>query len=190
MLRRSPWATAAIFQRRRTNRIQVPSDCVNALAVGACDNDETPWQRCAYSSVGPGRSPGVVEADFVDLGVIFNVPSSLCMTIANWRRKRRKAHRSPRRRSCGGGWGTRAFRPILSILAIRALLVHTTEPSDFPCEDVGRGRVARALEEIVICDDDTVRVVYQGNIAPTCYIRRPFPCRRVSSLAKSRSRRR
>jgi hypothetical protein len=41
------------------NRIQVPADCVNALAVGACDNHESPWQRCTYSSVGPGRSPGV-----------------------------------------------------------------------------------------------------------------------------------
>ena len=36
------------------NRIQVPADCVNALAVGACDNIyDVPWERCTYSSVRP-----------------------------------------------------------------------------------------------------------------------------------------
>ena len=39
--------------------------------------------------------------------------------------------------------GVRAhFGESLSTLAIRALLVHTTETCDFACEDVGRGRVA------------------------------------------------
>ena len=74
------------------------------------------------------------------------------------------------------GAGLRAhFGDNLSLLAIRALLVHTTEPSDHPCEEVGRGRVARSLEDIVLCDDDTVRVVYQGDITPARYIRAPIP---------------
>ena len=50
------------------NRIQVPADCVNALAVGACDDHEAQWQRCDYSSVGPGRSPELVKPDFVEFG--------------------------------------------------------------------------------------------------------------------------
>ena len=29
---------------------------------------ESPWQRCTYSSVGPGRSPGLVKPDFVEFG--------------------------------------------------------------------------------------------------------------------------
>ena len=74
------------------------------------------------------------------------------------------------------GAGLRAhFGNALNILAIRALLIHTAEPSEFPCEEVGRGRVARSVEDIVLCDDDTVRVVYQGTIAPTRYIRAPIP---------------
>jgi hypothetical protein len=31
------------------------------------------------------------------------------------------------------------------------------------------------VEDIVVCDDDTVRVVYQGEIAPARYIRAPIP---------------
>lgn len=158
------------------NRIQVPSDCVNALAVGACDNYETPWQRCAYSSVGPGRSPGVVKPDFVEFGgnlqrpfIVVHDGSKLALEATEG-----TSFSAPSVMRLGAG--VRAhFGANLSILAIRALLVHTTEPSDFPCEDVGRGRVARSLEEIVLCDDDTVRVLYQGNIAPARYIRAPIP---------------
>lgn len=50
------------------NRIQVPADCVNALAVGACDSPDAVWRRAPYSSVGPGRSPGLVKPDFVAFG--------------------------------------------------------------------------------------------------------------------------
>ena len=45
----SPWPDS---------RIQVPSDCVNALAIGASDSMEPGWQRAPYSSIGPGRHPG------------------------------------------------------------------------------------------------------------------------------------
>ena len=50
------------------DRIQVPSDCINALAVGACDTPDDNWHRAPYSSVGPGRSPGMVKPDLVDFG--------------------------------------------------------------------------------------------------------------------------
>ena len=157
------------------NRIQVPADCVNAIAVGACDSPEAPWQRCTYSSVGPGRSPGLIKPDFLDFGgclqrpfivvsdgtggleategTSFSAPSVLRLATGI------KAH----------------FGDALSVLAIRALLVHTTEGCDFSCQDAGRGRVARSVQDIVLCDDDTVRVVYQGTIAPTRYIRVPIP---------------
>src|SRR4051812_47734059 len=50
-----------------------------------------------------------------------------------------------------------AFWTDLSTLAIRALLVNTTEACEYACGDVGRGRVARSVSEIVLCDDDTIR---------------------------------
>jgi hypothetical protein len=39
------------------SRVQVPSDCVNALAVGAADDTGADWARAPYSAIGPGRSP-------------------------------------------------------------------------------------------------------------------------------------
>ena len=47
------------------DRIQVPSGCVNAIGIGACDSTEADWQRAPYSSVGPDRSPGIIKPDLV-----------------------------------------------------------------------------------------------------------------------------
>ena len=49
-------------------RIQVPSDCVNGLAVGASDTRGGNWSRASYSSKGPGRSPGIVKPDLMAFG--------------------------------------------------------------------------------------------------------------------------
>ncbi|MEQ1756025.1 MAG: S8 family peptidase [Micropepsaceae bacterium] len=158
------------------NRIQVPADCVNALAVGACDNHDAPWQRCSYSSVGPGRSPGVVKPDFVEFGGTLQRPFIVLneQTPTELEATEGTSFSAPSVLRLGAG--VRAhFGDTLSVLAIRALLIHTTDACDFPCEEVGRGRVARSLQDIVLCDDDTIRVVYQGTISPTRYIRAPIP---------------
>jgi len=158
------------------NRIQVPADCVNALAVGACDHHDTPWQRCTYSSVGPGRSPGVVKPDFVEFGGCLQRPFIVLNEGAAMGLEATEGTSFSAPSVLRLGAGLRAhFGQNLSILAIRALLIHTTEACDYACEEVGRGRVARSVQDIVLCDDDTVRVVYQGNIAPTRYIRAPIP---------------
>ena len=55
-------------QKLGNARVQVPSDSVNALSVGASDRDTEDWRRASYSSVGPGRSPGVVKPDILAFG--------------------------------------------------------------------------------------------------------------------------
>ena len=40
------------------NRIQLPGDCINVVAVGAANSTRSNWARAPYSAVGPGRSPG------------------------------------------------------------------------------------------------------------------------------------
>ena len=166
----------ALSARDGLNRIQVPADCVNALAIGACDSPEAPWQRCDYSSVGPGRSPGLVKPDLVEFGGCLQRPF---ITVHDGRAFALEATEgtsfsAPSVLRLGAGLRAH-FGDALGLLAIRALLVHTAEASDAPCEEVGRGRVARSVEDIVLCDDDTVRVVYQGTIAPARYIRAPIP---------------
>ncbi|WP_456763798.1 S8 family peptidase [Bradyrhizobium sp. USDA 4463] len=49
-------------------RIQTPPDCVNALSVGGCDRRGAGWQRATYSSIGPGRSPGIMKPDGLAFG--------------------------------------------------------------------------------------------------------------------------
>lgn len=158
------------------NRVQVPADCVNALGIGACDNHDAPWQRCDYSSVGPGRSPGLVKPDFLEFGGCLQRPFIVVseQPPAGLEATEGTSFSAPSVLRLATG--VRAhFGESLSVLAIRALLIHTAESCDSPCEDVGRGRVARSLQDIVLCNDDTVRVVYQGAIAPTRYIRAPIP---------------
>ena len=158
------------------DRVQVPSDCVNALAVGACDTPGNNWKRAPYSSIGPGRSPGLIKPDLVDFGGIISRPFVVVAIDSQ-----------PTLAATGGtsfatpsvmrlATGIRAyFGPSLSHLAIRALLVHTCEMGEYDHKEVGWGRVARNLDDIVLCDDDTVRVVYQGEISPAKYIRAAIP---------------
>lgn len=60
-------------------RVQVPSDCVNAVSVGAANDTEASWARASYSAMGPGRRPGVVKPDLMafggDAGKYFHVLS-------------------------------------------------------------------------------------------------------------------
>ena len=158
------------------NRIQVPADCVNALSIGACDSPDTPWQRCSYSSVGPGRSPGLIKPDLVEFGgclqrpfIVVSEKDVLALSSTDG-----TSVSAPSVLRLAAGIRAH-FGASLSTLAIRALLIHTTEASEHSCQDVGRGRVARSVQDIVLCEDDTIRVVYQGKISPARYIRARIP---------------
>lgn len=163
-------------QLSKANRVQVPSDCVNALGIGACDVPDDNWQRAPYSSIGPGRSPGLIKPDLVDFGgsiqrpfltldsqnglkllptggTSFSAPSVLRLAV-----------------------GVRAhFGSVLNELAIRTLLVHCAEKADLPKFEVGWGRVARSLDDIVVCNNNVMRVVFQGSISASKFIRAPIP---------------
>jgi len=158
------------------NRIQVPSDCVNAIGIGACDVPDQNWQRAPYSSVGPGRSPGLIKPDLVDFGGSIQRPFltldhenglSLVPTGGT-------SFSSPSVLRLGAG--VRAhFGNSLSALAIRTLLVHSAEQADLPKFEVGWGRVARTLDDIAVCDDHVMRVVFQGTISASKFVRAPIP---------------
>lgn len=160
------------------NRIQVPADCVNAIAVGACDSPDKIWERASYSSVGPGRSPGLIKPDLVEFGGSIERPFLTLSNEANGALHPTAGTSFAAPSLLRLGTGIRAhFGKSINNLAIRTLLVHTVEQSDIDYNEVGRGRVARNLEEITLCDDDTIRVVYQGEISPAKYVRAavPFP---------------
>jgi hypothetical protein len=158
------------------NRVQVPSDCVNALAVGAADSPDETWARAPYSSVGPGRSPGLMKPDLVQFGGSLQRPflvvgggSKLVLEATGG-----TSFAAPSTLRLGAGIRAH-FGNSIGLLAVRTLLIHSTEASDHPHREIGWGRVAQTLEDIVVCDNDTIRVIYQGDISPTKYIRAPIP---------------
>lgn len=157
-------------------RVQVPSDCVNALAVGAANDVDASWARASYSAIGPGRSPGVVKPDLMafggDDGKYFHVlsPGKAPSLVP----------------SCGTSFaspyllrsavGIRAILGSeLSPLAIKALLVHSATPSTHDKFEVGWGKVPDDLMSIITCPPGIARVVYQGELKPGKYLRASLP---------------
>lgn len=158
------------------NRIQVPADCVNALSVGSANSPDEKWTRAPYSSVGPGRSPGLVKPDLVAFGGAIERPYLVLHDTM-----------APKLMPTGGtsfaapealrlAAGIRAHLGVaLSPLAIKALLVHTSEASEIPHNEIGWGRMAQRIDNVLLCADDTVRVVYQGTVTASKYVRVPIP---------------
>ncbi len=158
-------------------RVQVPSDCVNALAVGAADaNDDGKWSRATYSAVGPGRSPGVVKPDLVAFG---GDPEKYFHVLTPGTKP-----------TLGPQLGTSFAAPYLlrsavgirailgaelSPLAIRSLLIHAADPKGHDKTEVGWGKVPEEIMSVITCPDGVARVVYQGELKPGKYLRATLP---------------
>ena len=158
-------------------RVQVPSDCVNALAIGAADaNDDGRWSRAAYSAIGPGRSPGAVKPDLMAFGGDPRRYFHVLMAGA--------------KPTLGPQLGTSFAAPYLlrsavgiramlgtelSALAIRALLVHAADPNGHDKTEVGWGKVPEDIMSVITCPDGVARVVYQGELKPGKYLRAALP---------------
>lgn len=158
------------------NRVQVPSDCVNALSIGACDVPDNNWQRAPYSSVGPGRSPGLIKPDLVDFGgslqrpfLVLDAENGFGLAPTGG-----TSFSSPSVLRLGAGIRAH-FGNSLSELAIRTLLIHSAENAPISKTEIGWGRVARNLNDITVCEDHVVRVVFQGSITASKFIRAPIP---------------
>jgi hypothetical protein len=157
-------------------RVQVPSDCVNALAVGSANDTCDNWSRAPYSAIGPGRSPGVVKPDLMAFGgdthKYFHVLSP-----------GRKPTLIPQQGTSfaspyllRSAVGIRAILGAeLSPLAIKALLVHGADPAGHDKLEVGWGKIPEELMSIIACPDGVARVVYQGKLKPSKYLRAPLP---------------
>ena len=159
-------------------RVQVPSDCVNGLTVGASDRRGDGWARASYSSKGPGRSPGIVKPDLVTFGGsahdafwVFD-PDAPARVLATGG----TSYAAPA--ALRAGLAVRAhLGTVLSPLAIKALLIHRTDLGGHAREEVGWGCLPDNLDDLVLCPDGSVRVVYQDEITAARYrrIRIPLP---------------
>jgi hypothetical protein len=157
-------------------RVQVPSDCVNALAVGATNGTEAGWARAPYSAIGPGRSPGVVKPDLMafggDAAKYFHVLSPGKKPLLAPQLGTSFASPYLLRNAVG----VRAILGAeLTPLAIKALLVHAADASTHDKVEVGWGKVPEDLMEIITCPAGVARVVYQGELKPGKYLRATLP---------------
>lgn len=158
------------------NRIQVPSDCVNGLSVGASDSTGNKWKRAAYSAIGPGRSPGIVKPDLLGFGGCQAEPYLVLAPGGAGSLSATSGTSFATPHVLRTALGLRAhFGQMLNPLAIKALLVHCADPSSHSQPEVGWGRVPDDLDALVTCKDGCVRIVYQGELTASKYIRAEIP---------------
>lgn len=159
------------------NRIQVPSDCVNALSVGAVDRNHADWRRADYSAVGPGRSPGRRKPDLVAFGgsgkEYFHVVAP--------------GHRRDLAATLGTSFAAPvALRSAVGIRAIlgseirplttKALLIHGCETQiGEESGSIGWGKVPDNLHDLITCEDGVARIVYQGDLQAGKFLRATPP---------------
>jgi hypothetical protein len=159
------------------NRIQVPSDSVNALSVGAADRSGDDWKRASYSATGPGRSPGRRKPDVVAFG---GAPKEYFHVAAPGKRPNLAATLGT---SFAAPLALRSAVGIRAILGdavhpltIKSLLVHGCENKDeHDAHHVGWGRVPADINQLITCRDGEARIIYQGELRPGKFLRAPIP---------------
>jgi hypothetical protein len=157
-------------------RIQTPADCVNALSIGGCDRVGPGWKRAPYSSIGPGRSPGIMKPDGLAFGGSSREPywvlnaenAGAAMPITGTSFAAPTALRT--------AIGLKAhFGKLLTPLAIKALLLHACEDGGHDKAEVGWGRIPVDVNSIVLTDEHAAHIVYQGILRPATWMRMQIP---------------
>lgn len=147
------------------NRVQVPSDGVNLIGVGASNRRHANWRRADYSCVGPGRRPGFMKPDLVAFGGseddLFQV---LRLHGSQFKRQgsRGTSYASPLTLRAIAGVRS-LYGAQIKTLTLRALVVHGANPGPHAPADVGHGLIAN-VSEMATCGPATARVIYQGTL--------------------------
>ncbi|MBI2678789.1 MAG: S8 family peptidase [Candidatus Koribacter versatilis] len=156
-------------------RVQTPADCVNAMSVGAATSRALTWKRAPYSSIGPGRAPGVVKPDVLSFGGCDDEPfivlgpndGDLLATLGT-------SFAAPN--ALRDAIGIRAaLGKQVKPLASKALLLHHAKDGGHDRVEVGWGRVPTDLGEMITSDGTSVTVLYQGTLTPARYLRARIP---------------
>jgi len=157
------------------DRIQSPSDLVNGIGVGAFTMSGSEAVHASYSCRGPGRECGKIKPDIAAFGGCDKTPFHLVSTTPGLKVLK---------------WGTSFASPLAARLAAQAaevferssallarvLLIHTAvHPNRVPDHLLGHGCVMPDIDELLLCDEGSVTVVFQGDILPTRTVRLPIP---------------
>jgi len=159
------------------NRIQVPSDSVNAITVGAADNTGAEWSRATYSAVGPGRAPGRVKPDIVTFGGshlnyfhVLNDSGGATTTVP----QRGTSFAAPYLLRKAVGIRS-LFGHDISPLAIKALLINSASKNEHPEAEVGWGKTPDDISNLIESPDGVAKILYQNELLPGKYVKVPVP---------------
>ncbi|MFA0813809.1 S8 family peptidase [Microbulbifer epialgicus] len=158
------------------HRIQVPSDSVNAIAVGASDRSDTKWKKATYSASGPGRAPGRVKPDLLAFGgshhQYFHVLNAeLYPELIPHQGTSFSAPYLLRK-----AVGIRALLGHeITPLAIKALLINSAQRNEQDQSKIGWGKVIGEVDSLIQSPEGIAKILYQGELLPGKYLRVPVP---------------
>jgi hypothetical protein len=146
------------------NRVQIPGDMVNGLAVGACDvpEPEVPWDRTPYSAVGPGRPGARIQ------------PAGVAFGGLGARRFTGVMGNGQLLDDCGTSYSAPTVARSLAELSarlgdladgntLRAFAAHFAVDTDPPRRaDVGHGRLRDDYSSTLDCSPNDITVVFRG----------------------------
>lgn len=158
------------------HRVQVPSDCVNAIAVGASDRNDKTWKKATYSASGPGRAPGRVKPDLLAFGgshhQYFHVLNAAPYPELVPQQGTSFSAPYLLRKAVG----IRAlFGHNVTPLAIKALLINSAHRNDEEQCHIGWGKIIDEVDDLIQSPDGVAKILYQGELSPGKYLRVPLP---------------
>lgn len=164
------------------HRIQIPSDGVNILSVGAADCDQSNWRRASYSAMGPGRNPGLVKPDIIAFGGssenLFHVlDTHQGKLVLNKQQGTSFAAPLVMRHAAfiKGSFGSNVTN-----MTIRALLIHHADKKSFAFNEVGWGKCHSDMNYAITCNDNEVTAIYKGELAIGSYTRLTLPLQNIN----------
>jgi hypothetical protein len=162
--------------QNRFDRIQVPSDSVNCLAVGASDSCTSNWKRASYSSIGPGRSPGLVKPDILCFGGSVHEPFWVVDPSNPMKSTATMGTSYATPAALRLGLGVRTYLgQVITPLALKTLLVHCAEDKNSQRIQHGWGCIPQSFQDLIMCPEATARILYQGELSPSKYLRAQIP---------------
>lgn len=160
------------------NRVQVPSDMVNALSVGACDQraPETAWARAPYSAVGPGRAGARLKPCGVAFGGTHTEPFRGMVAGERVGEAGGTSFATPTVTHGIAGLAARLGPALTSPDVLRGFALHFAEaPTTQPVTEVGAGRLAERYDEHWNCEANEATILYRDSIERDQVISLPFP---------------
>ena len=161
------------------SRIQPPSDLVNGLGVGAFTYVDGSPRPTTYCCVGPGRPGSQVKPDICGFGGSIEYPFYVLLAGTNGEvaAEQGTSYATPSVASIAGNLFYRTSEPsVITPQTTKALIIHHASVSrDFDKAMYGWGAMTHLPDELMECARNEVKVLYNGVIDLTRWVRLQLP---------------